>query len=30
MKQVSALRSRKIRIADPPQRAPKWDLETVD
>jgi diketogulonate reductase-like aldo/keto reductase len=30
MKRVSALRSRKIRIADPPQRAPKWDLETVD
>jgi len=30
MKRVSALRSRKIRIADPPQRAPKWDMETVD
>jgi diketogulonate reductase-like aldo/keto reductase len=30
MQRVSALRSRKLRIADPPQRAPKWDLETVD
>ena len=29
MRRISALRSRNIRIADPPERAPKWDLETV-
>jgi 2,5-diketo-D-gluconate reductase B len=29
MQRLSALRSRKIRIADPPERAPKWDDETV-
>ncbi len=29
MWQISALRSRNIRIADPPERAPKWDVETV-
>ena len=29
MRQISALRSRKMRIADPPERAPKWDVETV-
>jgi diketogulonate reductase-like aldo/keto reductase len=29
MRRLSALRSRKIRIADPPERAPKWDEETV-
>ena len=29
MRQISALRSRNIRIADPPERAPKWDVETV-
>ncbi len=27
MRRISALRSRKIRIADPPERAPKWDVE---
>jgi len=29
MRQLSALRSRQVRIADPPERAPKWDVETV-
>jgi diketogulonate reductase-like aldo/keto reductase len=29
MRRLSALRSRRIRIADPPERAPKWDEETV-
>ncbi|HZP69290.1 MAG TPA: aldo/keto reductase [Pseudolabrys sp.] len=30
MQKISALRKRNIRIADPPERAPKWDIETVD
>ena len=29
MGRLSALRKRQIRIADPPERAPKWDVETV-
>ncbi len=29
MRRISALRRRNIRIADPPERAPKWDVETV-
>jgi diketogulonate reductase-like aldo/keto reductase len=29
MRRLSALRSRRLRIADPPERAPKWDEETV-
>ena len=29
MRRISALRSRKVRIADPPERAPKWDIEDV-
>lgn len=29
MRRISALRNRNIRIADPPERAPKWDVETV-
>ena len=29
MRRISELRSRNIRIADPPERAPKWDVETV-
>jgi 2,5-diketo-D-gluconate reductase B len=29
MRRISALRSRHIRIADPAERAPKWDVETV-
>ena len=29
MRRISTLRNRNIRIADPPERAPKWDLETV-
>lgn len=29
MRRISALRSHYIRIADPPERAPKWDVETV-
>jgi 2,5-diketo-D-gluconate reductase B len=29
MRQISALRRRNIRIADPPERAPKWDVEAV-
>jgi len=30
MRRLSALRSRKVRIADPPERAPRWDEEPVD
>jgi 2,5-diketo-D-gluconate reductase B len=30
MRRLSALRSRNLRIADPPERAPKWDVETVE
>lgn len=29
MRRLSALRKRQIRIADPPERAPKWDAEAV-
>jgi len=29
MHRISALRSRQVRIADPPERAPKWDVEMV-
>jgi diketogulonate reductase-like aldo/keto reductase len=29
MQRISALRKKNIRIADPPERAPKWDIETV-
>ena len=29
MRRISALRSRNIRIANPPERAPKWDVETI-
>jgi 2,5-diketo-D-gluconate reductase B len=29
MARLSALRRRQLRIADPPERAPKWDVETV-
>jgi 2,5-diketo-D-gluconate reductase B len=29
MRRISALRSRNIRIADPPERAPKWDVEII-
>jgi diketogulonate reductase-like aldo/keto reductase len=29
IRRISALRSRNIRIADPPERAPKWDVETI-
>jgi 2,5-diketo-D-gluconate reductase B len=29
MRRISALRKRNIRIADPPERAPKWDVETI-
>jgi diketogulonate reductase-like aldo/keto reductase len=29
MRRISALRSRNLRIADPPERAPKWDVETM-
>ena len=29
MRQISALRRRNLRIADPPERAPKWDVETI-
>src|SRR5512135_3323408 len=28
MQRISALRKKDIRIADPPERAPKWDVET--
>jgi diketogulonate reductase-like aldo/keto reductase len=30
MRRISVLRGRQIRIADPPERAPKWDVETVE
>jgi diketogulonate reductase-like aldo/keto reductase len=30
MRKISALRSRKVRIADPRERAPKWDVEDVE
>ena len=30
MGRLSALRHRKLRIADPPERAPKWDAEEVE
>ena len=30
MRRISALRKWNIRIANPPERAPKWDVETVD
>jgi 2,5-diketo-D-gluconate reductase B len=30
MRKMSALRNRKVRIADPPERAPKWDVEDVE
>ncbi|MGH7489281.1 MAG: aldo/keto reductase [bacterium] len=29
MKRISALRSRRVRIANPPERAPNWDEETI-
>jgi 2,5-diketo-D-gluconate reductase B len=29
MRRISALRSRHVRIANPAERAPKWDVETV-
>jgi diketogulonate reductase-like aldo/keto reductase len=29
MRRISALRSRHVRIANPPERAPKWDVETL-
>jgi diketogulonate reductase-like aldo/keto reductase len=29
MKKISALRSKRVRIADPPERAPNWDVEPV-
>lgn len=29
MRRLSALRKQQIRIADPPERAPKWDVEAV-
>jgi 2,5-diketo-D-gluconate reductase B len=29
MRRISALRSRNLRIANPPERAPKWDAEPV-
>jgi hypothetical protein len=29
MRRISALRGRNIRIADAPERAPKWDVETI-
>ena len=29
MRRLSALRKRQIRIADPPERAPKWDVEII-
>jgi len=30
MRRISALRKWNIRIANPPERAPKWDVVTVD
>jgi diketogulonate reductase-like aldo/keto reductase len=29
MRRLSALRKRQVRIADPPERAPRWDVEAV-
>jgi diketogulonate reductase-like aldo/keto reductase len=29
MRRVSALRSKQVRIVNPPERAPQWDVETV-
>ncbi len=29
MRRISALRSKQVRIVNPPERAPKWDVETV-
>ena len=29
MRRIAALRKHNVRIADPPERAPKWDVETV-
>jgi len=29
MRRISALRSRNIRIADPPERTLKWDVKTI-
>lgn len=29
MGRISALRTRQVRIADPPERAPNWDIESV-
>jgi len=29
MGRISALRARQVRIADPPERAPNWDIESV-
>ena len=29
MRRIAALRSKQVRIANPPERAPKWDVETV-
>jgi len=29
MSRISALRARQVRIAEPPERAPKWDIESV-
>ena len=29
MRRISALRKNRVRIADPPERAPKWDFEPV-
>jgi diketogulonate reductase-like aldo/keto reductase len=29
MSRLSSLRGKRIRIADPPERAPKWDVEPV-
>lgn len=29
MGRISALRAKRVRIADPPERAPKWDVEPI-
>lgn len=29
MRRISALRSKQVRIVNPPERAPQWDVETV-
>jgi hypothetical protein len=29
MRKLNTLRKRQLRIADPPERAPKWDVESV-